>query len=124
MTEDATGGRDAAERAERAADQADGRARDADRISRWAVAIMAGALLGFAGLAIQNERNAATLRVEIVALREDLRAEIATVRGDLEGEIAFRLGRLEGMIIRGDLEPDTTTAPAEPEAEPNEQRQD
>ena len=123
MSEDTGGTRHAAEPAERAADQADGRARDADRNSRWAVAIMVGALLGLAGLAIQNERIAASLRVEIAGLREDLRAEIATVRADLQGEIAYRLGQLAGMTLRDESTPETATAPSgtDPEAEPDEQ---
>lgn len=99
MAQDTTGIQNAAERAERAADQADRRARDADRIGRWTVGVVLAALLGFVGLAIQNERNAANLRVEIAGVREDLRTEITAVQSDLQGEIALQ----NGPVGRHDL---------------------
>lgn len=122
MAQDTTGIQHAAERAERAADQADRRARDADRIGRWTVGVVLAALLGFVGLAIQNERNAANLRVEIAAVREDLRTEITAVQSDLQGEIAYRMGQLAGMIgAAGTAVPPAATEPESEEPEPEEQ---
>ena len=84
---------------------------------------MLAALLGFVGLAVQNERNAANLRVEIAAVREDLRTEIAALRSDLQGEIAYSMGQLVGMLSGGDLTPEPSIPPpaAEPGPEPEEQ---
>ena len=81
------------DRAERAADRADARARDSDRISRWTVSVTLGiaALLvgGMLTLAYQVANVGAgmdALRTEVTALRTEvtaLRTEVAEVRTEV-----------------------------------------
>ena len=81
---------DTATRAERAADLADMRARDTDRISRWTVVFAAALFIGIVLQGFETRLAVASLEAGLedaardrAAIRAELRAEIASVRTDV-----------------------------------------
>ena len=81
---DAERARDAATRAERAADQSDGRLRDADRWIRWGIALVLGAVLSQVLLTLTLFDRLAAIQAQNVSLEEAMEERFTAVEEAME----------------------------------------
>ena len=92
--------RDAAMRAERAADQTDARVRDADRWMRWGVALVLGAVLSQVLLTLGLYDRVASMQQQLSSLQErtsSMDERMSAVETEIEGLRTVVENEIEGL---------------------------